>query len=174
MIKNKYWIGISGMFFASLLFGLMAFFVRIISHEVPNFVIVFIRSIGGVILFLFLYLFRVISFRPVNRMLLFWRGILGVIALTLWFYSISEMSLSKAVFYFYSYPLYTTLFSRIFFDEKIHPIHLFGMFFVITGLVLLSGFWDLSFSSKDTFAILSGMFAGAAMSTIKERPSTIG
>lgn len=166
--ENKRWLGLSGMFAASLLFGLMAFFVRVISADVPNFVIVFIRSIGGVLIFLVLYAFKRIPFQPVNKKLLFLRGFLGAIALALWFHSIGAMSLSKAVFYFYSYPLYTAICSRIFYKEKIYFMHIIGMFFVFAGLMFLSQFWQFVFSFTDVFAILSGAFAGFAMSTIRE------
>ena len=51
---SRQFIGVAGMFVASLLFGLMAFFVRIISSEVHNFVLVFVRAMGGVLFFLLL------------------------------------------------------------------------------------------------------------------------
>ena len=138
--SKKRFVGITGMFVSSLFFGLMAFFVRIISPNIHNFVIVFVRALGGTLIFLLLYLFRAISFQPVNKKLLFLRGLFGVIALTLWFYSIGALSLSKAVFYFYSYPLYAALFSWIFFREKIYFFHILGMISCVLGLIFLSKF----------------------------------
>ena len=153
-------------FIASVLFGFMAFLVRVASKDVPYSVIVFIRASGGALVFIILYIFKLISFHPVNRKLLFLRSFLGAIALMLWFYSISSISLSKAVFYLYSYPLYTALFSILFYREKIYIEQVVGMLSVIMGLISLSGFWAFDFNIKDTLGILSGFFAGFAMSVL--------
>ncbi|MBN1521264.1 MAG: DMT family transporter, partial [Candidatus Aureabacteria bacterium] len=172
MAEGRHWLGISGMFLSSLLFGLMAFFVRVVSFDASHFFVVFIRSLGGIVLLVLLYFVKVVSFHPVNKKLLVMRGFFGAVALILWFHNIKAMSLSKAVFYFYSYPLYTALASRILYREKVFLWNLAGMGALISGLIILSNLWKFDFQTKDVLGIISGLFAGLAMSFVHELRKT--
>ncbi len=171
-VEKQNLFGVIGMFIASFLFGVMAFFVRVVSFDSNPYFIVFFRSLFGAVMILFFMFLRREKIKIVNKKVVMLRGIFGALAILFWFHNISSMGIPKAVFYFYAFPLYTAFFAKLFFNEKIYIWHYLGIAFVIAGLFFLSELWKFSFSFSDFKGVLSGVFAALAMIYVHEARKT--
>ena len=107
------------MLIASLLFAFMGAFAKELSDSMNSVEIVFFRNIFGVILIAFS-----IYKRPLNQvggkpLLLIFRGLAGFLALLMFFYNISQISLAEAMTFSKTSPIFTAIFAYIFVKEKI-------------------------------------------------------
>lgn len=156
---------------SALGFSTMAIFVKRLGAVVPEFELVFFRSILNLLFVLGLMLVRREKLNlPKDRnlhLLLTFRGLVGFGGVSCLFYSIHHLPLPIAMMLGWCSPLFVILFSRIFLGERIAQtgliavgLALVGLFFLLDPLGLAGG----AASARVLVGpVLIGIF-GAAMS----------
>lgn len=175
--KNPRQYGLAFILISTFFFTLVGILVKFASMEIPTLTIVFWRSLIGVLIVCSLVRFKVILLlgRGDTGGVLLARGILGTLAIVTSFYSIKLTLISNAVALFYTYPVFATIFSKMFLKERLPQF---------MGPIIITSFIGMTLITKphlgtvrvgEVCGLLSGMFAGAAVTTIKylrERENT--
>jgi drug/metabolite transporter (DMT)-like permease len=159
--------------FSSLLFALMAFFVKILSASIPAAEILFIRALISILVIgsalIFVYKGRI---RIHNLNMLVVRGVFGGIAVLMYFTAISRIPLSSAAMLANSYPLFAILFSAILIKEKPNLDSLLVMLLAFCGMFLILeprfGRIDIGYF----LAVSSAVIGGVAVTSIRELRKT--
>jgi len=156
------------MLLAAILFGIMAFMVKIISSQLPAGEIVFFRFAIGLIMIPLWMIFRNIKLEPENKWLLALRGIFGGIAISFYFQSVSLIDLSTAVMLSFTYPVFAAIFANFFLKEKLKMAGVFALTTSLIGiyLVLLPEFTQAN--PGYLYGLLSAIFAGLAVVIIRK------
>jgi len=102
-------------------FAIQDALIKIISSETNLFLIYFTRSlIGGTLLYLYLYIRKEpIIFKTHYPKLTILRGCLFFISFTLYYFSLTKLSLAKAITLFFVSPFFITIFSIILLSEVV-------------------------------------------------------
>ena len=122
---------------ASLFFSLMTVCVKKIDNRVPIFELVFFRSIFSLIITYIILKKRKIYPWGRNKFLLTLRGFLGTLALLCIFYSIRNMPLSISTVIQYTYPIFISIFSVIFINEKLNKYIIFALIIGWLGILII-------------------------------------
>ena len=148
---------------AALLFALMSVMVKVLSHSVPNAMVVFLRS-GVSLLVLLPIIFHGGRARLHTRHLRehLVRGTVGMAAMYCFFYGIAKLGLAEALLLNYSLPLFIPLVERAWLGEPIaagvwRPISI-GML----GLVLILKPGLGLFQPAALVGVLGALFAAIA------------
>jgi len=132
----------------------------------------FYRSFFGII---FLVIWLVAANKKIvfnNIPVLLSRGIFGGLSLAFSFLAIDILDLSRATFYLYTYPIIAPFFASLFFKERFKALYVIPLIISCFGIFFISSINDFSFSYKDIIGVASGLFAGIAISTLKELRKT--
>ncbi|NQU16541.1 MAG: DMT family transporter [Candidatus Saganbacteria bacterium] len=151
------------MLIAAILFGVMAFLVKILSHTISPEEIVFFRFFLGALSILFFVIIRFAKLRFNNKRLLVFRGIIGSVAIVFFFKAIKLIPVSDAVVLQFSYPIFATVFAAIFLDEKLKLSSVIAMFVAFVGIVFISSPVFIQFNIGYVHGIAAAVFAGAAI-----------
>lgn len=95
---------------------------------------------------------------------LIFRGVIGTIALLTFFYTISATSLSNAIIYAKTEPIFTAMLAFLFLGEKLKIRAVFAILIGFTGVVLLSG-WE--FNSLHIMGLLTGFLSALAYTSVR-------
>lgn len=102
---------------AALLFALMSVMVKLLSHVLPNAMVVFLRSALSLVLLLPLLRHGVAGLRTVHLKEHALRGVVGMGAMYCFFFAIAELGLAEALLLNYSLPLFIPLVERAWLGE---------------------------------------------------------
>jgi drug/metabolite transporter (DMT)-like permease len=161
---------------SALGFCVMAVFVRRLSSALPQFELVFFRSLINLALVLAWLgrgALRAQTSAPIRwSWILFGRGVAGFIGISCMFYSVSHLPLSVAMLLSWSSPLFVLVFSRLLLKEKVNPKSLLWIAGVFLGLDLLLGRAPTEDTVPlDWFAVSVGLlgacFAGLAYVAVR-------
>lgn len=132
-------VGIIFALLASTLLSVGALLVKL-ATSVPSFEFVFIRlTLQAVLSLPAMIFFKDTFFYPWKKSkLLVLRGIIGVTAMSLVVYSIKHMNLADARVIFYTSPIYTAIFGRIFLKESITKFDIVATLLSLIGIVLIA------------------------------------
>ena len=130
--------------------------IKIISDETNLFLIYFIRSLLGIILLsIFLYIKREqIIFKTFYPKLTILRGCLFFISFTLYYFSLTKLSLAKAITLFFVSPFFITIFSIIILKEIVGIKRWFAIIIGFIGVYLVMEPDFENFDYYSTFPIL--------------------
>ena len=129
---------------ASLFFSLMTVCVKKIDNRIPIFELVFFRSIFSLIITYIILKKRKIYPWGINKSLLALRGALGTIALLCIFFAIRNMPLSIATVIQYTYPIFISIFSVVFINEKLNRNIIFALLLGWLGILIIINPYKLS------------------------------
>lgn len=122
---------------ASAFLGAMAVAAKIACEHLPVGEVIFLRFLGGWIIFWPLVRGRLLDIRPVNRKLLYLRGLSASVAIIFYFYGISTVPVGHAVLLNNTYPLFVALLSIPILKERV-GLDLYGCFFVaLAGVAIM-------------------------------------
>ena len=143
--------------------------IKYISEETNLFLVYFFRSIIGIILLsAFLYFKKEpIIFKTNYPKLTILRGVIFFIAFTLYYFSLSKLSLAKAITLFFVSPFFITIFSIIFLKEVIGIRRWFALFIGFLGVYLVMEPSFINFNIYTTFPILCAL--GYALTMIIQK-----
>ncbi len=158
----------------SLSFSLMTVCVKKIDNRIPIFELVFFRSILSLIITYIILKKRNINPWGINKFLLTLRGALGTIALLCVFYAIRNMPLSIATVIQYTYPIFISIFSVIFINEKLNKFIILALFIGWLGILIILNPYKLSFidinlrTSSLIIAFIGAICTSLAYITVKK------
>lgn len=148
---------------AALLFALMSVMVKVLSHSLPNAMVVFLRSGVSLLVLLPLILHRGRA-RLHTRHL--WehlvRGTVGMAAMYCFFYGIAKLGLAEALLLNYSLPLFIPLVERAWLGEPIAPGIWRPIAIGMVGLVLILKPGLGLFQPAAFVGVLGALFAAIA------------
>ena len=165
IVNKTKWYGLFFVLLSTVCFTVMGLIVKAASESFSPLTIVFWRSFLGILIIIGLIRFDWKQIIGENHYMLIIRGIFGTLALITFFYAIKLTLIANAVSLLYTFPIFATIFSRIFLKEKL-PSR--------TGLVIAISFVGVVFIVKPDFhsihwgeycGLLSGFFAGIAITT---------
>lgn len=156
--------GLLLMLAASFLFALTMVFAKLLSSSMGSVEVTFWRNAVGLIVLLFVVLRKPIQNKGGRPFTLMFRGIIGTIALLTFFYTISATSLSHAIVYAKTEPIFTALLALFLLGEKLKVRALFAIFIGFTGVGILSG---LDFDYLHIMGILTGFLSALAYTTVR-------
>jgi len=152
------------MVFASFLFALTMAFAKLLSASMGAVEVTFWRNAIGLIV-VGITLFHT----PINNIggkpyTLFFRGVIGTIALLTFFYTIGATTLSSAIVYAKTEPIFTALLAFFLLKEKLKFSSYVAIFIGFFGVVILSGMeWNL----LHAMGILTGFLSALAYISVR-------
>lgn len=169
--------GVGVILLASMLFGVMAIFVRVASRDMPALQIAFVRFAGSFLVLLVLTRGRGLWPQPGNLRRVLLRGGLGASAIMLYYRGIHDAGAGLATLLNCTYPVFTALFATTLlgarFDARLGAALALNL--VGAGVVLDCGaaigpavMWG------GLSALAASVFAGGAVATARELRSSEG
>lgn len=160
--------GILYMLAASFLFALTIGFAKLLSTSMGSVEVTFWRNAVG-LLILSTMLFR----RPIRNvggrpLTLIFRGVVGTLALLAFFYTVSATSLSNAIVYAKTEPIFTALLAFLLLGEKLTSKALFAVCVGFAGVVMLS---HLDFTYLHLMGLLTGFLSALAYTSVRSLKS---
>ena len=167
-MTNETKLGIQYMLIASLLFAFMGAFAKELSAHMNSVEIVFFRNVFGVVLIGVSIYNRPLKHIGGKPFLLFFRGLMGFLALLMFFYNISQISLAEAMTFSKTSPIFTAIFAYFFVKEKLSFKGWIGIFIGFIGILFITKFDGTNLDKTDWLGILCGVGAGLAYTSIRE------
>jgi drug/metabolite transporter (DMT)-like permease len=100
------------------------------------------------------------------------RGIMGGISLMLYFNAITLTSVSNAVLLSYSYPIFASIFSNMYLNEKLTKEKVLFIIAAFLGMFLIFRVDFSALNIGDLMALISGITSGMAVVSIRELRKT--
>ncbi len=158
-----------------LSFAIMATLIKMVS-DINSVTTVFFRFSVSIGIMSLLALTKVIKLNFIRSPLLLLRGLTGGIATYLFYLSIVKLGMGKGTVYVYSYPIFATIFSVIFLNEKVSRKVWMLIITAFAGIYILSsgkgGFSFFSFSIFEILAITSSIFSALSITIVKKLHAT--
>ncbi|MFQ5457575.1 MAG: DMT family transporter [Myxococcota bacterium] len=124
---------------ASAFLGAMAVAAKIACAHLPVGEVMFIRFLGGWLIFWPLVRGGLVDLKPVNRKLLYVRGLSASVAIMFYFYGISKVPIGHAVLLNNTYPLFVALLSIPVLKERV-GLDLYACFaLALVGVAVMLG-----------------------------------
>ncbi len=130
--------------------------------------IVFFRSIGSLLFTIPFILKNRISILGNKKTLLILRGVTGFIAMTLFFKSLTYLSMGASVSIRYISPIFATIFAVILFKENTKYLQWICFAIALIGVFVLKGFNNDLSGLGIFYAILSAVFTGLVFILIRK------
>jgi len=169
--------GAALMLASSILFSMMAVLIKYASG-IDSYKITLFRFIIGLALLGTAAMFGKIKLIFTHGPFLFLRGLVGSIAVFIFYLSIPKLGLGKATVIGYCFPIFASIFSRIFLKEKITIVKTAAILTAFVGIYLLttSGIAGPSlaaaFGKYELLAVFGAVLGGIAVVLIKKLHDT--
>ncbi len=153
---------------AGFLFACMGVFVKIGAAYFSHIELVFYRSFIGLLIIYAIMRLQGVSISTKHWRNHLWRGLSGTIAMLLFFYCITKLTLATAITLNYTAPMFLTVLTIAVFKEKIHLPLTLAICLGFVGVVLLlqpTLQHDQLFTG--VLGLISGLLAGVAFMNIK-------
>ena len=152
---------------AALLFTLLNIFIKLLGPQFRVWDIGFYRFCGGVLVLLAVFGRRGSPYRGVNIRLLVIRGCTGSAAFVCLVTAIRLLPVSTALVIFYSFPVFSALFSFLIYGERIGRYEIACTLGVLIGVGILFDFQLAGGFLGQALALLGGIFAGLTVTLIR-------
>ena len=149
---------------ASFLFSLTMVFAKLLSVHMGSVEVTFWRNAIGLIILLAFIARKPIHNRGGRPVTLIFRGVIGTIALLAFFYTISATSLSNAIVYAKTEPIFTALLAFFLLREKLKFRAVFAIFIGFAGVAVLSG---LHVDYLHIMGLLTGFLSALAYTSVR-------
>ncbi len=142
---------------------LSAFFVALIGlgvkllRQIPAVEVLFFNALGALVVSFSTLRYRQIPIWGQNHTLLLARGIVGTLGVTLYFFTLQNISLPSAVTLHYTSPIFAALIGILLVKEPIHLQQWLFLALSFAGVTLINGF-SLTEASWYVFSGLTGAF----------------
>ena len=152
---------------ATVFFAAMNVCVKALPR-IPTHEIVFFRAWVALTVCIIMLRAKGISPWGTHKKLLIGRGIAGTIALTLFFYTVSQMPLASAMTIQYLAPIMTIIIATFMVKEKASPLQYLYFLLAFAGIFLINGF-DVRVSGTElAIGIGADFFSGLAYNFIRK------
>lgn len=152
------------MLVASFLFALTMVFAKLLSQSMGSVEVTFWRNAIGLIVIALFSLnkpIRNVGGKPIT---LIFRGVIGTVALLTFFYTISATTLSNAIVYAKTEPIFTALLAFFLLREKLQSGALFAILIGFVGVAMLSG---MNLGYLHIMGILTGFLSALAYTSVR-------
>ncbi len=156
--------GIVYMLAASFLFALTIAFAKLLSSSMGSVEVTFWRNAVGLVLIAVLVLRHPIRNVGGRSVTLVFRGVVGTIALLAFFYTVSATTLSNAIVYSKTEPIFTALLAFLLMGEKLSLRAVVAIFVGFGGVVLLGG---AEFGYLHVMGLLTGFLSALAYTSVR-------
>jgi drug/metabolite transporter (DMT)-like permease len=156
--------GIFFMLIASFLFALTMLFAKLLSESMGSVEVTFWRNAIGLVVIALLVWRKPIRNVGGKPLVLIFRGVIGTIALLAFFYTISATTLSNAIVYAKTEPIFTALLAFILLGEKLKPNALIAIIIGFAGVAVLSG---MEMDYLHFIGILTGFLSALAYTSVR-------
>jgi drug/metabolite transporter (DMT)-like permease len=156
--------GIAFMLLASFLFALTMLFAKLLSGSMGSVEVTFWRNGIGLLVIGALVILKPIHNIGGKPFTLIFRGIIGTIALLTFFYTISATTLSNAIVFAKTEPIFTALFAFILLGEKLSSRAILAVLIGFAGVAMLSG---LHLGYLHIMGILTGLLSALAYTSVR-------
>lgn len=156
--------GIVLMLFASFLFALTMVFAKLLSSSMGSVEVTFWRNAIGLAVIAIFAFRKPIRNRGGKPYTLVFRGVIGTVALLAFFYTISATSLSNAIVFAKTEPIFTAILAFFLLKEKLHSHALIAIAIGFLGVVILSG---LEFDYLHVMGLLTGFLSALAYTSVR-------
>ncbi|MFH1710278.1 MAG: DMT family transporter [bacterium] len=157
---------------SAVLFSFMAIMVKALSSSVPAAEIIFFRAFISFTIIMGMVAAKKVEFKVKEKGKTTFRGIMGGISLILYFNAISLTSVSNAVLLSCTYPIFASIFSNIYLNEKLTKEKVIFIVSAFLGMFLIFQFNYSALNIGDLFALISGITSGMAVVSIRELRKT--
>ena len=152
---------------AALLFTLLNVFIKLLDPQFRVWDIGFYRFCGGVLVLLAVFGRHRNPYRGHNIRLLIIRGCTGSVAFVLVVTAIRLLPVSTALVIFYSFPVFSALFSFLIYGERIGRFEIACTVAVVIGIAILFDFQLTGGLVGRIVALVGGVFAGLTVTLIR-------
>ena len=152
------------MLIASFLFALTMVFAKLLSGSMGSVEVTFWRNGIGLIVIAALVMLKPIRNVGGKPLTLIFRGIIGTIALLTFFYTISATTLSNAIVFAKTEPIFTALLAFFLLGEKLSSRAVLAVLIGFVGVAILSG---LQFDYLHVMGILTGLLSALAYTSVR-------
>jgi drug/metabolite transporter (DMT)-like permease len=156
--------GILFMLIASFLFALTMLFAKLLSESMGSVEVTFWRNAIGLVVIALLVWRKPIRNVGGKPLVLIFRGVVGTIALLTFFYTVSATTLSNAIVYAKTEPIFTALLAFIFLGEKLKSNALIAIIIGFSGVAVLSG---MELDYLHVMGILTGFLSALAYTSVR-------
>lgn len=156
--------GIFFMLIASFLFALTMLFAKLLSTSMGSVEVTFWRNAIGLVIIALLVWRKPIRNVGGKPLILIFRGVIGTIALLAFFYTISATTLSNAIVYAKTEPIFTALLAFVLLGEKLKPNALIAIIIGFAGVAVLSG---MKMDYLHFMGILTGFLSALAYTSVR-------
>ena len=158
-MKKHFFPPIVEVVFAALIWGTSGVFVKY--FRLPPTIISFYRmAIPTVILVIYFIIKKNSIFKKDNKIILI-ASLLTTLRMFLYFVAYTFTSIGNAVIILYTWPIFVTLYSIIFFKEKLTIKTSLALLFAFTGIILIYLNKEFSFQSNDFIGMTAMMGSSA-------------
>ncbi|TDA68968.1 DMT family transporter [Sulfuricurvum sp. IAE1] len=161
-------LGILYMLAASFLFALTVAFAKLLTSSMGSVEVTFWRNAVGLVLILALAFrkpIRNVGGRPFT---LVFRGVVGTVALLTFFYTVGETTLSNAIVYSKTEPIFTAILAFFLMGEHLSKRAVLAIIVGFAGVLLLSG---AEFSYLHAMGLLTGFLSALAYTSVRSLKS---
>ncbi len=152
---------------AALLYTALNVFVKLLGPAFSVWHIGFYRFVGGVVILLAVFGRGKNPYRGQNTRLLLLRGATGSVAFICLITAIRTLPMSTALVIFYSYPVFSAIFSFVLYGERIGPRQMACIAVVVIGVGVLFDFHLAGGLLGQTLALVGAVFAGITVTLIR-------
>lgn len=156
--------GIVYMLVASFLFALTMLFAKLLSDSMGSVEVTFWRNAVGLAVIGAFILRKPIRNTGGKPFTLIFRGVIGTVALLAFFYTISATTLSNAIVYAKTEPIFTALLAFILLGEKLKSQAIIAVIIGFAGVALLSGM-DMGY--LHIMGIMTGFLSALAYTSVR-------
>jgi len=149
---------------ASFLFALTMAFAKLLSDSIPSVEVTFWRNLVGLAIIAATFLRQPLHNVGGRPYTLAFRGIVGTLALMAYFYTISATSLSNAIVYAKTEPIFTAILAYFLLDEKLSKKAVWAILIGFFGVAVLSG---LSMGYLHFMGIMTGFLSALAYTSVR-------
>ena len=157
---------------SAVLFSIMAVMVKALSASVPAAEIIFFRAFISFAIIMGMVAVKKVEFKIKEKGKATFRGIMGGISLMLYFNAITLTSVSNAVLLSYTYPIFASIFSNMYLNEKLNKEKVAFIISAFLGMFLIFQFDYSALNIGDLLALISGITSGMAVVSIRELRKT--
>ena len=163
--------GVGVILLASVLFGVMAVFVRIAVVSMPSSQVAFVRFAGSFLVLLVVGRGRALRPQPGNLFRIVQRALLGASAIILYYHGIQGAGAGLATLLNCSYPVFTALFATTFMGERFDAHVGASLLLSMVGVVIVlhpRGALSSAALWGGMSALVAAVFAGGAVATARQ------
>lgn len=157
-------LGVLYMLLGSFLFAITMAFAKLLSITMGAVEVTFWRNFVGLIIITWMVWHHPMQNRGGRFVTLLFRGIIGTVALIVLFYTIGATSLSNAVVYAKTEPIFTALLAFLILKERIGYVSIFAILIGFAGVAILGKF---EIDSLQIAGVMIGFLSALAYTSVR-------